>query len=71
MVQSNESSLRGLKFFWNNTSNDNQHDWEKWSEKFQVTISAKDSVDLEDVINPPVRPELVYPIAEPTETSDD
>ena len=28
-------------------------------------------MDIEDVINPPVRPELAYPIAEPTDPSDD
>ena len=71
MAQSNESNLRGLKFFWNNTSSENQHDWEKWSEKFQLTIIAKDSVDIEDVINPPVRTELVYPMAELADPSDD
>ena len=52
MAQSNESNLRGLEFFWNNTSSKNQHDWEKWSEKFQLTIIAKNSVDIEDVIKP-------------------
>ena len=41
-----------------------QHDWGKWSEKFQLTIIAKDSVDIEDLINPPGRPELIYPTAE-------
>ena len=50
MAQSNESNLRGLEFFWNNASSENQHDWEKWSEKFQITIIAKASVDIEDVI---------------------
>ena len=59
------------QFFWNNTSSESQHDWEKWSEKFQPTIIAKDSVDIEDVINPPVRTELAYPMAEPAEPSDD
>ena len=29
MAQSNESNLRGLEFFWNNTSSENQRDWEK------------------------------------------
>ena len=71
MAQSNESNLRGLEFFWNNTSSENQHDWERWLEKFQLTIIAKDSVDIEDVINPPVRTELAYPMAEPAEPSDD
>ena len=71
MAQSNESNLRGLEFFWNNSSNENQHDWERWSEKFKLTIIAKDSVDIEDVINPPVRTELVYPMAEPPSPSDD
>ena len=71
MAQSNESNLRGLEFFWNNSSNENQHDWERWSKKFQQTIIAKDSVDIEDVINPPVRTELVYPMAEPPDPSDD
>ena len=71
MAQSNESNLRGLEFFWNNTSSENQHYWEKWSEKFQLTIIAKGSVDIEDVIKPPIRNELTYPIAEPTESSDD
>ena len=70
-MQSNESNLRGLEFFWNNTSSENQHDWERLSEKFQLTIIAKDSVDVEDVINPPVRTELVYPMAEPADPSDD
>ena len=50
MAQSNESNLRGLECFWNNASSENQHDWEKWSEKFQITIIAKASVDIEDVI---------------------
>ena len=68
--ESNESNLRGLEFFWNNTSSENQHDWERWSEKFKLTIIAKDSVDIEDVINPPVRTELVYPMAEPADPSD-
>ena len=71
MAQSNESNLRGLEFFWNNSSNENQHDWERWSEKFQLTIIAKDSVDIEDVINPPIRNELTYPTAEPPDPSDD
>ena len=70
MAQSNESKLRGLEFFWNNTLRENQHDWERWSEKFQLTIIAKDSVDIEDVINPPVRTELAYPMAELAEPSD-
>ena len=47
------------------------HDWERWSEKFQLKIIAKDSVDIEDVINPPVRTELAYPMAEPADSSDD
>ena len=42
-----------------------------WSKKFQLTIIAKDSVDIEDVINPPIRNELVYPTAEPLDPSDD
>ena len=71
MAQSNESNLRELEFFWNNSSNESQHDWERWSEKFQLTIIAKDSVDIEDVINPPVRTELVYPISEPPDPSVD
>ena len=71
MVQSNESNLRGLEFFWNNTSSESQHDWERWSEKIQSTIIAKDSVHIEEVINLPVRLELVYPIAEPMDPSDD
>ena len=71
MAQSNELNLRGLEFFWNNTSSENQHDWERWSEKFQLTIIAKDSMDIEDVINPSPRPELAYPMAEPTDPSDD
>ena len=71
MAQSNESNLRGLEFFWNNSSNENQYDWERWSEKFQLTIIAKDSVDIEDVINPPIRNELTYPTAEPPDPSDD
>ena len=71
MAQSNESNLRGPEFFWNNSSNENQHDWERWSEKFQLTIIAKDSVDIEDVINPPIRNELAYPTAEPPDPSDD
>ena len=71
MAQSNESNLRGLEIFWNNTSSENQHDWERWSKKFQLTIIAKDSVDIEDVINPPVRTELAYPMAEPAEPPDD
>ena len=58
-------------FFWNNSLNENQHDWERWSEKFQLTIIAKDSVDIEDVINPSVRTELVYPMAEPPDPSGD
>ena len=32
---------------------------------------AKDSVDIEDVINPPIRNELAYPTAEPPDPSDD
>ena len=28
-------------------------------------------MDIEDVINPPARPELAYPMAEPTDPSDD
>ena len=28
-------------------------------------------MDIEDVINPPVRTELAYPLAEPAEPSDD
>ena len=71
MAQSNESKLRGLEFFWNNTSSENQHDWERWSRKFQLTIIPKDSVDIEDVINSPVRTELVYPMAQPADPSDD
>ena len=71
MAQSNELNLRGLEFFWNNTLSENQHDWERWSEKFQLTTIAKDSVDIADVINPPVRTELAYPMAEPAEPSDD
>ena len=59
------------RVFWNNTSSENQHDWERWSEKFQLTIIAKDSVDIEDVINPAVRTELVYPMAEPADPSED
>ena len=50
---------------------ENQHDWERWSEKFQLTTIAKDSVDIEDVINPPVRTKLAYPMGEPAEPSDD
>ena len=68
MAQSNESNLR---FFWNNSSNENQHDWERWAEKFQLTIIAKDSVDIEDVINPPIRNELIYPTTEPPDPSED
>ena len=71
MAQSNESNLRGLEFFWNNSSNENQHDWERWAEKFQLTIIAKDSVDIEDVINPLIRDELIYPMAEPLDPSED
>ena len=71
MAQSNESNLRGLEFFWNNSSYENQHDWERWAEKFQLTIIAKDSVDIEDVINPPIRDELIYPMAEPLDPSED
>ena len=71
MAQSNESNLRGLELFWNNSSKENQHDWERWSEKFQLTIIVKDSVDIEDVINPPVRNELLYPMAEPPDPSYD
>ena len=71
MEQSNESNLRGLECFWNTTLSENQHDWEKWSKKFQLTIIAKNSVDIEDVINPPARQELAYPMAEPTDPSDD
>ena len=71
MAQSNESNLRGLEFFWNNTSSENQHDWERWSENFQLTFIAKYSVDIEDVINPPVRTEPVYPMTEPPDPSDD
>ena len=58
-------------FFWNNTASDNQHDWERWSAKFKLTIIAKDSVDIEDVINPAAIPELAYPMAEPLDPSDD
>ena len=28
-------------------------------------------MDIEDVINPPSRPELAYPMAEPTDPADD
>ena len=70
MAQSNESIIRGLEFFWNNTSSENQHDWEKRAEKFQLTIIAKDSVDIEGVINPPARPELIYLLPETAESSD-
>ena len=38
--------------------------------KFQLTIIAKNSVDIEDVINPPARPELTYPIQETAEPSE-
>ena len=71
MAQSNESNLGGLEFFWNNVSNEQQRDWEKWSKNFQLTIFAKNSVDIEDVINPPARPELTYHIQETAEPSDD
>ena len=62
MAQSNESNLGGLELFWNNASNENHQDWEKWAEKFQLTVNAKDSVGIEGVINPPVRSEILYPV---------
>ena len=63
--------MRTRVFFWNNTLSEKQHDWEMWSEKFQLSINAKDSVDIDDVINPPVRSELAHSMAEPAEPSDD
>ena len=41
------------------------------AKKFQLIIIAKDSVDIEDVINPSSRLEITYPIPETSEASDD
>ena len=71
MEQSNESNLRALEFFRNNTSSDNHQDWEKWAEKYQLTFIAEESLDFEDVINSPVRSELLYSVPEASESSDD
>ena len=43
----------------------------KLAEKFQLTIIAKDSVVIEDMINPPSRLKITYPIPETSEPSDD
>ena len=38
---------------------------------FQLTVIAEDSVDIEDVTNPPERSELLYPVPETSESFDD
>ena len=55
MEESIVSNLRELEIFCNHSANEITHDWVKWAEKFHLTIIAKDSVDIEDVINPPQR----------------
>ena len=43
----------------------------KWAEKIQLTICAKSSVQIEDVITPPLIPKITYLIPETSEPSND
>ena len=64
MTQSNESNLRGPVFFLEQRNKQNYLDCEKWAKKFQLTIIAKKSLNNEDLINLPIRPELIVVIPE-------
>ena len=72
MTQSNDSNLYGLEIFWNYSTNEIPHDWTKLGAKLNLTITAKDSVDIGDIINTPEREPIHAPIPEqqPAENED-
>ena len=70
MAQSSNSNLWGLKFFWNHSTNEIPHVWAKWGEKFHLTIIAKDSVVIDDIITPERELKHVLIPEQPAENED-
>ena len=63
MAQSNDSNVRGIPPFWPNHTLEPPHAWTQWSDQFQLSIIAKENLDLESLHGQDI-PETQIPILE-------
>ena len=69
MAQSNKSNLRGIPAFWPNHTMEPPHSWTHWSDQFQLTIIAKENLDIDNLSGREV-PEVQFPILEQSTGSE-